>query len=260
MLSETCSNYAAVAADTFSSELGILSSSHPRLITAPWRTVPKGTNGGVTMFGLLAGLLGSFLIAVTSVVLMPFCADRLNLDPMAITMESTGWSTSAKISFVLAVTILGFCGSLLDSLLGSLLQTSVIDIRTGKIIEGDGGKKVPVHSAGSFHMKQRAKVRNAVTSHGEGSEAVARSSGTDGSTSDGGAASLRSTIGEITGSKGEDINETHQGESRKVESGRDILSNNGVNFVMASTISVAAIVGACWAWDIPLSEVLSTAI
>ena len=30
----------------------------------------------------------------------------------------------------------------MDSALGSLLQASVVDIRTGKVVEGSGGKKV----------------------------------------------------------------------------------------------------------------------
>jgi len=219
--------------------------------------VPKGTNGGVTAFGLLAGLLGSLLIAVTSVVLAPFCAGQPNLKIIPTVTGNTGWPTSSKINFVLAMTILGFCGSLLDSLLGALLQASVVDVRTGKIIEGDGGKKVPVHSAGSFHMKQRAKVRSKVISHEQGSEGVARSSGTEGPTGDRDSTSLRSTIGEKAGNSGEDIDETHQGGSRRVESGQDVLSNNGVNFVMALTISAVAIAGACWSWKVPFMDVTS---
>ena len=58
-------HYAAVAADTYSSELGILSKSKPRLITT-LNTVPPGTNGGVTAAGVLAGALGAFTIGITS--------------------------------------------------------------------------------------------------------------------------------------------------------------------------------------------------
>ena len=72
----TKSNYAAVAADTFSSELGILSKSKPRLLTSwTFRRVPPGTNGGVTLEGKLAGFAGAFVIALTSVILVPFCAE-----------------------------------------------------------------------------------------------------------------------------------------------------------------------------------------
>ncbi|KAI6899100.1 hypothetical protein KC318_g3113 [Hortaea werneckii] len=66
--------YAAVAADTFSSELGILSATTPFLITAPWRKVPRGTNGGVTMEGLMYGALGAWLLTVTAVLALRFCS------------------------------------------------------------------------------------------------------------------------------------------------------------------------------------------
>ncbi len=120
-----------MAADTYSSELGILSKSKPRLITAPWRVVPPGTNGGVTRAGLAAGLLGSFILSATSTVLLPFCDD---------------WDLLEKTKYTLAITAAGFCGTLLDSLLGALLQASVIDTHSGKVIEGEGGKKVLVRN------------------------------------------------------------------------------------------------------------------
>jgi hypothetical protein len=47
---------------------------------------------------------------------------------------------------VLAITIWGGLGSVLDSALGGWLQASVVDTRTGKIIEGVGGKKVSLIS------------------------------------------------------------------------------------------------------------------
>jgi uncharacterized membrane protein len=178
-------NYVAVAADTFSSELGILSTSEPRLITAPWRIVPRGTNGGVTLRGLVAGLLGSFIISVVATSLLPFCHSASG-STIVGGIKNTGiaWDSLSKIEFMLAMTFLGLCGSLLDSVLGALFQSSVVDVRTGKIVEGDGGRKVP--SQGVW------RGRNDKT------------------------------------------------KSRKIVAGKDILSNNDVNFLMATTISLAA--------------------
>ncbi|KAL9597129.1 MAG: hypothetical protein Q9219_005351 [cf. Caloplaca sp. 3 TL-2023] len=146
------SNYAAVAADTFSSELGILSGSKPRLLTS-WRLreVPPGTNGGVTLWGTLAGLLGSLTIALTSVVLLPFCpvgptsrTGKLFGDNQPGFDGGSGWGLYEKLAWVLAITIWGGMGSLLDSALGGFFQASVIDIKTGKVVEGNGGVKVPI--------------------------------------------------------------------------------------------------------------------
>ena len=128
------SNYAAVAADTFSSELGILSKSWPRLITSPTlRKVPPGTNGGVSLAGTVAGLGGAALIAVTSVLLMPFCGGSM----------AGGWQSRELAYFALAVTLWGGLGSLVDSFLGAVFQASVVDVKSGKIVEGRGGKSVP---------------------------------------------------------------------------------------------------------------------
>lgn len=120
-----CRNYAAVAADTLSSELGILSPTPPRLLTsASLRVVPRGTNGGVTPTGLAAGFGGAFAVAATSAVLLPFCAGR------------------ARAGWVAGMTVWGGLGSVLDSVLGGVLQASVVDKRSGKVVEGTGGMKV----------------------------------------------------------------------------------------------------------------------
>lgn len=222
-----------MASDTLSSELGLLSKSRPRLITAPWRAVPPGTNGGVSPAGLAAAVAGALVISLTAVALTPFCRE---------------WDAPSKAAFVAAMTSVGVFGSLLDSLLGALLQASVVDVRTGKVVEGAGGRKVPVHSAGSLHSKQRAKIRSAAASRGDG---VASSSGVDA-----GAAKVvldsAARAGSILPEDGK-----HNNESRRVETGRDILSNNGVNFVMAASASVAAMAGAAFVWDIPFSTILA---
>lgn len=137
------SNYAAVAADTFSSELGILSKSNPRLLTSTnFREVPPGTNGGITLVGTIAGFLGAASIALTSIILLPFCPSASFGDHQPRFQRANGWESHERILWIFGITLWGGFGSLLDSALGGWLQASVIDVRTGKVVEGAGGKKV----------------------------------------------------------------------------------------------------------------------
>lgn len=142
------SNYAAVAADTFSSELGILSKSKPRLLTSwNFRQVPPGTNGGVSLVGTLAGFAGAFVVALTSVILIPFCSADTSVRGKVFGNKpgfegGNGWGWQEKVCWVIAVSIWGGLGSVLDSALGGWFQASVVDGRTGKVVEGSGGKKV----------------------------------------------------------------------------------------------------------------------
>ena len=53
---------AAALADTLSSEVGYYSKSDPLLIST-FKSVPRGTDGGITVLGELAGLLGGLIIA-----------------------------------------------------------------------------------------------------------------------------------------------------------------------------------------------------
>lgn len=159
-------NYAAVAADTFSSELGILSRSKPRLLTS-WnlREVPPGTNGGVTLLGTMAGFLGALVIATTT-VLIPFCSLRsssrlpqvLGGEQKRVDRENC-WTWQEQILWILFVTVWGGLGSLLDSALGGWLQASVIDNRTGKVVEGRGGRKVLVSGSDRGIVKEKETSR-----------------------------------------------------------------------------------------------------
>ena len=151
--------YAAVAADTFSSELGILAKTTPFLITAPWKRVPRGTNGGVTIDGLLYGALGSFLLTLVAIMTLYSSQPRVAMAPATAAM----------------LTLMGLMGSAIDSLLGALVQATVTDKKTGRVVEGPGGQRVKVDVGGS-----RAQI------------------------------------------------------------GVDLLTNNGVNFVMAASTSVLA--------------------
>lgn len=223
-------NYAAVTADTLSSELGILSRSGPRLITTSRRCAP-GTNGGVSMTGLIAGACGAGVIAVVSVALLPWCAS---------------WSLAEKARFAAFITGMGTAGSLLDSLLGALLQASVVDTRTGKVVEAPGGGKVLV-----LPSQKRLTVAGELRSRfGKAPETAGAAVGDVGAESVQGqwkeqrAANKTGKQLEVEVGK----EHAHDAPSRRIETGWNILSNNGVNFAMAALTSVGGMMLAGWAW------------
>lgn len=240
-------NYAAVAADTFSSELGILAKGPPRLITSPtFRKVPPGTNGGVTLTGLGAGLLGSMIIVVTSMLFVPFCNDS--------TAGKLGggqpWTLPQRNTLMFALTLWGALGSVLDSVLGAVLQRSVRDVRSGRIVEGEGGQRVLVSSPArkSEYNQKRAEAKAAVLS-GEGKRAVEKMGG--------------SAVDDAEGTDRYDPKDKHRKSSfgderpsRVVESGWDVLDNNEVNFLMALTMSLGSMMIASWYWEQPLESLL----
>ena len=92
--------YGAIAAalsDTLSSEIGLLSKRKPRLITN-FKEVEPGTDGGVTVLGFLAGLIGAFFIA------------------------AIGAFIYKDIFIVVIITISGFIGCIVDSILGAAFE------------------------------------------------------------------------------------------------------------------------------------------
>src|SRR5215208_5677147 len=62
---------AAVNADTWATELGVLNPTPPHMITNLRKRVEKGTSGGISLWGTGASLLGSSLIALLAVFLFP---------------------------------------------------------------------------------------------------------------------------------------------------------------------------------------------
>ncbi|KAH0556299.1 hypothetical protein GP486_005774 [Trichoglossum hirsutum] len=255
------SNYAAVAADTFSSELGILSKDRPRLVTSlRLRQVPPGTNGGVTLFGIFAGLLGSLTIALTSVLLLPFCeaqstAGHESAEPAGLQGGGT-WNIKEKAIWVMFITAWGGIGSLVDSFLGGWLQASVVDVRTGKIVEGDGGRKVLVHSTGSPYMpfsKTDSMQGPPLHSNNTSDRTEHTPNDNDGV--------LRQRLGDKSEKQDLELSfrqKRHEGQpSRKIESGVGLLDNNAVNLLMAFIMSIGGIVVAAWRWGIPLDSIMS---
>lgn len=97
---------AAVNADTWATELGVLSSGLPRLITN-FRPVARGTSGGVTGVGTLASAGGALWIALFGVVFWPPALASGSPPPAVL---------------VALVASAGLAGSLVDSVLGAALQ------------------------------------------------------------------------------------------------------------------------------------------
>lgn len=120
--------YACSAADTFSSEIGILNEDWPILITT-FRKVPPGTNGGVSILGLIAALMGGTIIGLTSALVIP-TADR-----------------TTKFVLLFVGTGSGLFGSLADSVLGATMQKTVYNAQMKKVIEVHGGAAVKRNDA-----------------------------------------------------------------------------------------------------------------
>jgi len=89
---------AAALADTLSSEIGILSKKKPVLITNLKKEVEPGTDGGVTILGILAAVVGASLIALSAFYAFP----------------------NAYLAVILIVS--GVLGSLFDSILGARFE------------------------------------------------------------------------------------------------------------------------------------------
>ena len=96
---------AAVNADTWATELGVLSGPPPRLITTG-RRVEVGASGGVTWLGTGASLGGALLIGLVG-----------GLWLLAL---GQGWAGAGAL--LLTATVGGLAGSLVDSLLGATVQ------------------------------------------------------------------------------------------------------------------------------------------
>jgi len=111
---------AAVNADTWATELGVLNPTPPRMITDLRKQVEKGTSGGISLWGTGAALLGSSLVALPAALF----TDYWLLFPL--------------------VTFAGLAGSFFDSLLGATVQAMYYCPTDKKETE-----KHPLHTCGT---------------------------------------------------------------------------------------------------------------
>ncbi|KAK4832083.1 hypothetical protein QYF61_020698 [Mycteria americana] len=112
---------ACSAGDTWASEIGsVMSKSKPRLITT-WEEVPVGTNGAITLVGLLSSLLGGMAVGITYFITQLLFVTDLE-------MSAPQWPI---IVFGAAA---GLLGSIVDSYLGATMQYSGFDQNIGMVV------------------------------------------------------------------------------------------------------------------------------
>jgi len=97
---------AAANADTWATELGILSPAAPRLITN-FKKAEKGRSGAISLFGSGAALAGSFFIVFSAIFIAPH----------------KGYLLTENI---VLLTLIGFLATLVDSLMGATVQAQYI--------------------------------------------------------------------------------------------------------------------------------------
>jgi len=127
----------AVNADTWATELGVLSKRPPRLITTG-KPVELGTSGGISVLGTLATLAGGLAIGLAAALYMAL--DKLFGGPGTEGLGMTGpWPV---VGMLLATSLGALAGSLCDSLLGATVQVIYYSQgrqkETEKAIDPDG--------------------------------------------------------------------------------------------------------------------------
>jgi uncharacterized protein (TIGR00297 family) len=116
---------AAVNADTWATEIGVLSRSRPRLITT-WRPTEPGTSGAVSALGVMAAAAGAGLIGFAA-----------------------GWGIGSP-QVAAAVLAAGFLGATADSVLGATVQAIYFCPACGKETE-----RHPLHGCGTATTRLR---------------------------------------------------------------------------------------------------------
>jgi uncharacterized protein (TIGR00297 family) len=108
---------ASAAADTWATEIGVLSHSRPRSIIN-FKQVPAGTSGGVSALGLAAAFAGALTIALTG--LLAFL-----LEPKVF----------FEWPLIFLLMIIGVLAQVLDSFLGASIQGQYRCLKCGKSTE-----------------------------------------------------------------------------------------------------------------------------
>lgn len=106
------SAFACCNGDTWASELGILSKADPVLITT-FQKVPRGTNGGVSVWGLFVSFAGGIFIGI-----FYYIATIVFVD------SETLLNSPPQFPIIILGGVAGLVGSVIDSFLGATCQFS----------------------------------------------------------------------------------------------------------------------------------------
>lgn len=118
-------SFASCNGDTWASELGtVLGTGNPFLITTLKR-VPKGTNGGISIIGLIVSFLGGTLVGLAYFLTILY------------TDDNSHYFNPPQWPIILIGGFSGLFGSVLDSFLGATFQYSGLDT-DGKIADRPG--------------------------------------------------------------------------------------------------------------------------
>ena len=134
-------SFAAANADTWASEIGVLSHQKPvNLISR--KPTDKGISGGVTVLGLVASALGSGFIAVAFICIHW----ALNcVAPIALFVSpvlNPIYPTQKLLIFGVIISVAGFLGSICDSVLGELWQVKYVEVESNRVTERTKDVKV----------------------------------------------------------------------------------------------------------------------
>lgn len=106
---------ATVNADTWATEIGSLSRRLPRSLLSG-KQVEAGTSGAISLLGTMASVAGAFTIGMAAMCLMILQHAIIGLEPV----EGLNWTYFLIV--IVAASIGGTAGALVDSLLGATIQ------------------------------------------------------------------------------------------------------------------------------------------
>ena len=123
-------SFAASTADTWASEIGVLSKKKTISIIT-FKEIENGMSGGVSLLGTFSALCGAGFIAVLFIVLS-YILNGVNKNIVII---------------LCVISVFGFLGAIIDSILGATLQGSYLNEEEGiitekKISNGQRNKKI----------------------------------------------------------------------------------------------------------------------